>query len=299
MTSDPRAFAPWILALLDWYAEHGRQLVIRATRDPYPIWVGEVMSQQTRIGRVGTALPPFLDRFPSIPDLAAASTADVIRAWGGLGYPRRAVALRDAARVMVERHAGEVPRTIDELEALPGIGPYTARAVAATAFGIPVTALDVNARRVLGRALDGAPLPGPVSPRGLARADALAPVGRAAEWNHALMDLGASICGADPDCAACPIRRWCAYAMDGSRPMMPARLTPAATPFRETNRYVRGRVLAALRDSPAGAWVEIDPQVLSIAAARLERAVGELAAEGLVEVREDVRAPWGARLANG
>lgn len=281
-----RAPTPWVTALLAWYAEHGRRLVIRATRDAYPILVGEVMSQQTQIGRVGTALPAFLARFPSVPLLARASTAEVIRAWGGLGYPRRALALRDAARLMVERHDGEVPRSVAELEALPGIGPYTARAVAATAYGVPVTALDVNARRVIGRVLDGQTLPAVVGLIDRARADASAPPDHAADWNHALMDLGASVCRPAPDCAACPVRRWCAYAA-GRAPATPAVPRRVGAPaFRDTDRYVRGRVLALLRDTPPDAWAVVDPEALALPLERLARAARGLAADGLIELHE-------------
>lgn len=296
MVGDPWLRGPAVADLLAWYAEHGRRLVIRATRDPYPIWVGEVMSQQTRMGRVDTALPSFLGRFPSVPALARAGTGDVVRAWGDLGYPRRAVALRDAARLMVERHAGRVPGSVAELVALPGIGPYTARAVAATAFGLPVTALDVNARRVIGRVLHGRPLPSAVGTPDQARADALTPVGRAADWNHALMDLGASVCRPAPDCPACPVLRWCAFAagQEPDTPAVPRRRTGG--PFRDTNRFVRGRVLAVLRDASEGTWAVIDPDALAIAPGRIARAVGELAAERLIEVADSPLGGLRARL---
>jgi len=275
-----------VAALLGWYQANGRRLVIRESRDPYAIWVAETMSQQTQIGRVGEALPAFLARFPDVPTLAEAPTGDVLRAWGGLGYPRRALALRDAARAMVERHRGQVPHDVEALEALPGIGPYTARAVAVTAFGAPVTALDVNARRVVGRLLDGAPWPAAPSASAQARADALAPAVDAADWNHALMDLGAGVCRATPDCPGCPLRRWCALGSGrvGPLPMPTQRATPRpATPFHATNRFVRGRVLAALRDASAGTWTVLDATALGLAPQRLGRAVDELVAEGLVE----------------
>jgi len=275
-----------VAALLGWYQANGRRLVIRESRDPYAIWVAETMSQQTQIGRVGEALPAFLARFPDVPTLAEAPTGDVLRAWGGLGYPRRALALRDAARAMVERHRGQVPHDVEALEALPGIGPYTARAVAVTAFGAPVTALDVNARRVVGRLLDGAPWPAAPSASAQARADALAPAVDAADWNHALMDLGAGVCRATPDCPGCPLRRWCALGSGrvGPLPMPTQRATPRpATPFHATNRFVRGRVLAALRDASAGTWTVLDATALGLEPQRLGRAVDELVAEGLVE----------------
>lgn len=299
MVGDPRWRARLARALLAWYRVHGRALVIRETHDPYAIWVGEVMSQQTQIGRVGQALPAFLARFPDVPALAAATTGEVVRAWGGLGYPRRAVALRDAARTMVERHAGRVPREVAALEALPGIGPYTARAVAATAFGTPVTALDVNARRVVGRLLDGTPLPAAPSPSAQTRVDALAPARDAGAWNHALMDLGAAVCRPLPDCASCPVRGWCAFA-DGVRGVAPASAARRpGMPFHATNRYVRGRVLAVLREAPVGSWATIEAETLAVAPERVERALRELADEGLVERQTGAGHPTAARLPIG
>jgi A/G-specific adenine glycosylase len=287
-----------VAASLAWYDSHRRRLVIRESSDGYAIWIGEVMSQQTQIGRVGEALPAFLARFPDVPSLAGATTADVVRAWGGLGYPRRGVALRDAARLMVERHAGRVPRTVAELEALPGIGPYTARAIAATAFGVPVTALDVNARRVMGRVLDGEPLPGVPSREQQVRADSLAPSDRAADWNHALMDLGAAVCRPRPACPACPVRRWCAYAATPRSPDDGRTPRRARAPFSGTNRYVRGRVMAVLRDAPAGAWIRLDPEMLAIAPERLIRAAAELLSDGLIERRDGPDDVFEARLAS-
>lgn len=278
-------------AVLGWYAAHGRRLVIRGSQDAYAIWVGEVMSQQTQIARVSEALPAFLARFPDVAALSRATTADVVRAWGGLGYPRRALAMREAARSMMERHAGEVPRTVEELEALPGIGPYTARAIASTAFGLPVTALDVNARRVVGRVLDGVPLPAVASRVQQARADALAPADAAADWNHALMDLGAAVCRPAPACDGCPIRRWCAFAATPRRVEVERPPRRTATPFGATNRYARGRVLAVLRAAPTDAWATLDPELLGIATERIERAAEELAADGLIET---TRGPAGA-----
>lgn len=306
MVGDPGWLARSVSALLAWYEEHGRSLTIRERRDAYPILVGEVMSQQTRIGRVGSALPAFLGRFPSVAALARASTADVVRAWGGLGYPRRAIALRDAARRMVERHDGTVPRTVAELEALPGIGPYTARAVAATAYGVPVTALDVNARRVIGRVLDGRLMPPAVRPADQARADSLAPADRAGDWNHALMDLGSSVCRPVPDCPGCPLRDGCTFA---ARPTShPAEVRPDGhprepgrrprPPFRDTNRYVRGRVMAVLRDAKPDAWTVLDPETLAIPPERVRQAARGLAVDGLIELVEGPSSRLEARLSS-
>ena len=138
-------------ALLAWFAENGRDLPWRRTRDPYAILVSEVMLQQTQVARVLERYPLWLERWPTAAALAAAPAADVLRAWSGLGYNRRALSLQNAARRVVE--LGEFPRAIDELERLPGIGPYTARAIACFAFDAQVTALDTNVRRVLERSL--------------------------------------------------------------------------------------------------------------------------------------------------
>jgi len=298
-------------AALAWYEVHGRPLVIRHLTDPYTIWLAETMSQQTQIGRVGEALPAFLACFPDVPALASASVGEVLRAWGGLGYPRRALALREAARELVLHHDACIPRDVAALETLPGVGPYTARAVAATAFGVPVTALDVNARRVLGRVLGAATTTragtatttrAGASTTGRAFqavADALAPPDTAADWNHALMDIGATICRPAPECAACPLQQACAWRRDhpadgNGRRQAPRRAaahpSPAPVAFRDTNRYVRGRVLASLRDAPPKAWSLIEPVALSVAPDRLERAVTQLQQEGLIEIDERGRA---------
>jgi A/G-specific adenine glycosylase len=181
-------------ALLSWFAEHGRDLPWRRTRDPYAILVSEVMLQQTQVARVVERYGPWLERWPAPADLAAAPAADVLRAWSGLGYNRRALNLQNAARRVVE--LGGFPRDVDALERLPGIGPYTARAIACFAFGAEVTALDTNVRRVLERSL---------GTTGVAP-----PAGRAWDWNQALFDLGAQVCLARvPRCERCPLAESC------------------------------------------------------------------------------------------
>jgi len=195
-------------AVLSWYDERGRALAFRGTRDPYAILVSEVMAQQTQVSRVVLAWSRFLERFPSIADLAAASPADVLREWRGMGYDRRALNLHRAARLIVAEHDGHVPRDVASLERLPGIGPYTARAVASIAFGMPVGAVDTNVRRVLGRALGG---PDGLSGAQLqAAADASADRRRPGDWTHALMDIGATVCRpTGPRCHDCPLQAWC------------------------------------------------------------------------------------------
>lgn len=181
-------------AVLAWYSQNGRDLPWRRTRDPYAILVSEVMLQQTQVSRVVPRYQEWLKRWPTAEALAAAQLADVIRAWDGLGYNRRAVNLHRCAAIVAER--GSFPREPSQLEKLPGIGPYTAAAVACFAFGAQVAAPDTNARRVLGRAFGDADTP--------------PPGGRAYEWNQALFDLGREVCIARrPRCDICPLATGC------------------------------------------------------------------------------------------
>jgi A/G-specific adenine glycosylase len=180
--------------VLAWFSQHARDLPWRATRDPYAVLVSEIMLQQTQVTRVLERFPAWIERWPTVGALAAASTADVVRAWSGLGYNRRAINLQRAARVVAE--AGEFPRTLAGLQALPGVGPYTASAIACFAFDAQLTTVDVNVRRVLVRALE--------------REQAPPPPGRAWEWNQALFDLGATVCLARvPRCEICPLAECC------------------------------------------------------------------------------------------
>jgi A/G-specific adenine glycosylase len=207
-------------AVLDWYAANARDLAFRRTSDPWSVLVSEVIAQQTQASRAAEAWTRFIDQFPTPAALAAASPATAIRAWRGLGYNRRAIALRAAAIAIVEEHGGEVPRTFDALIRLPGVGPYTARAVLAIAFDQPVAALDTNIRRVVGRAFLGGE--GALARRELqSRADTYVPPEHAAAWTHALMDVGAAFCRKrDPRCEACPLAGHCRYLVAG-RPASP------------------------------------------------------------------------------
>jgi A/G-specific adenine glycosylase len=241
-------------ALLRWYARERRDLPWRRTSDPYAILVSEVMLQQTQVARVVPHYLEWLERWPTAAALAGASRAEVLAAWVGLGYNRRALALH-AAATAVARDGWPA-----DLRALPGVGPYTAAAVASFAFGAHVAAVDTNARRVAERLGRGSP-------------DALLAPGRAAEWNQAAMELGAKVCTArTPRCGDCPVAPWCrsagrpASGRPGSR--------RAAERFEDTNRWVRGRVVAALA---AGEGLPVD-----IAPERLERAVAGLLHDGLV-----------------
>lgn len=252
-------------ALLAWWEAGHRDLPWRRTADPYAILISEAMLQQTQVERVTPKYLAFMARFPSFAALAAAAPAEVIRAWAGLGYNRRAVSLHRLARDVVERHGGRLPETVDELLRLPGIGPYTARAVAAIAFGRPVAAVDTNVRRVLTRIVDGDESDRtPAQVQSLADA-ALAPE-RPGDWNQALMELGALVCiAATPRCGACPVERWCAAAPRiravrerGGRYRAPRRAGLQAR-YEHSDRFYRGRIVDALRaDAPPAGLTPAD-----------------------------------------
>ena len=248
-------------AILNWYAANGRDLAFRRTRDPWAVLVSEVIAQQTQAARAADAWERFIAEFPTPAALAAVSPATVIRAWRGLGYNRRAIALRAAAIRIVEDHGGRVPKSLDLLTALPGVGPYTARAVLAFAFDRPVAPLDTNIRRVLDRALGPLPTGAKVLQ---STADGLVPPDSPADWAHALMDLGATICVArGPRCDACPIRSLCRTTQTGFRPIDDGagsrpKPAPRSTPFPSTTRWLRGRILDRLRDATDDAWVVFD-----------------------------------------
>jgi A/G-specific adenine glycosylase len=275
-------------------------LPFRGTTDPWAVLVSEVMAQQTQVSRVGPAWIRFMSRFPGPAELATATPADVLRAWAGLGYNRRALALRRCAQVVVGQHGGRLPSEVAELERLPGIGPYTARAVAAIAFGRRVAAVDTNVRRVVGRVVAGDPAELP--PAGLQSvADALVPIDRPADWTHALMDVGSGLCRRRaPLCDRCPARRWCAAASRASLGASVPRSRGAPSPpipFEATSRWLRGRVIERLRSAGDGGWIRFEGALGGHDAEAVRRALAALARDGLVELREDDRAS--ARLPAG
>jgi A/G-specific adenine glycosylase len=290
----------FVQRLLDWYAVHQRDLPWRRTRDPYAILVAEVMLQQTQVERVIPKYHAFLARFPTLADLAAAPVAEVIRAWHGLGYNLRAVRLHRIARAAAARFGGELPSDYETLLTLDGIGPYTAAAVAAIAFGRDHLAPDTNVRRVLGRLLAGQDLPrgGAAEQALLGAAGALLPAGEAGAFNQALMDLGALVCTARaPRCLICPLRADCRYA--AAPPPPPRRRAPTASHFVGSTRYYRGRVVAVLRGLPPGASVSVEelarmvrPEVDPRSDDWLAGLLGKLAAEGLVRVVREGRAGY-------
>jgi len=288
-------------AVLAWFAEVGRALAFRGTRDPYAILVSEVMAQQTQVARVVVAWGRFMNRFPTVAALAAATPADVLRAWQGMGYDRRALNLRRAARAIVEAHGGRVPNDVAALERLPGIGPYTARAVASIAFGARVGAVDTNVRRVLGRVLAGQDA-GALTPTELqSMADASVDPERPGDWTHAIMDVGATVCRPrSPRCEACPLEAWCRFATsrpDASSSAVPsARGSPASratrvsrvrgVPFSATTRWLRGRIVDRLRSASGSAWSTVAAPVGDHDATAVRAALAALARDGIIERHE-------------
>ena len=277
-TAPPRPVAGHADELVErvvaWFAGAARDLPWRLPeRTPWGVLVSEVMLQQTPVARVEPAWRAWMERWPTPADLATAPTADVLRAWDRLGYPRRALRLQECARAVVERHGGAVPDDDEALRALPGVGEYTAAAVLAFAFGRRSVVVDTNVRRVLARAVGGTALPAP-SPTAAERALAAAVVpdddAGAARWAAASMELGALVCTArSPRCPACPVADLCAWRAAGSPPDAHAgrRRTQA---WHGTDRQCRGRIMAVLR----GTAGSVDREAMDAALARPGAAAG-------------------------
>lgn len=278
-------------ALLGWWERHGRHdLPWRQTRDPWAVLVSELMLQQTQVPRVRVRWPQFLERFPTAAACAAAPLAEVVRAWEGLGYNRRAVNLHRCATLVVERHGGALPDTIEALLALPGIGPYTARAVLVFAHDDDLGLIDTNAGRFVARALAGRAL---TPKEAQAVADAGVPPGDAWRWGSAVFDLGAAICTKrNPRCDGCPLAaagcRWAAAGWPTPDPVLgSAGISTPQRPFEGSDRQGRGRLVGALRRGPVAAtdlagaagWPD-DPE-------RAERVAATLVADGLASVGPD------------
>ena len=259
-------------ALLRWYDGHRRPLPWRGERDPYRVWLSEVMLQQTRVTTATPYYHAFLDRFPTLESLARAREADVIAAWAGLGYYRRARNLREAARVVVREHGGRVPGEPAAFAGLPGVGRYTAGAVLSIAFDHALPALDGNVARVLSRwrALRAALRESRGAQALWALAAALVPSRRPGDWNQALMELGATVCAPRaPRCGECPASRWCrAFALGRTAEFPPLPARRAGEKVRQAVVLIerRGRMLVARREGPllAGLWeppgVELAPR---------------------------------------
>lgn len=272
--------------ILDWFAQHARDLPWRASdRTAWGVLVSEVMLQQTPVARALPTWTEWMARWPTPGDVAAASTADVLRAWGRLGYPRRALRLHECARAIATDHDGDVPHDEAELLALPGIGAYTAAAVVAFAFGGRSVVLDTNVRRVLARAVAGVALP-PVSQTAdeVRTAAAVVPAepAAAARWAAASMELGALVCTTRaPRCDACPVASLCAWRAAG-RPADSHVARRRTQAWAGTDRQVRGRVMALFRETLTPVRIA-DVEALWPDRAQLARCLDGLMADGLVE----------------
>jgi A/G-specific adenine glycosylase len=283
--SVPESESPIVGAVLAWYAEAARVLPWREpTATPWAVLVSEIMLQQTPVGRVLPAYAAWVARWPTPAALGAATAGDAVRAWGRLGYPRRALRLHEAATAIVARHGGAVPHDMAALRALPGVGDYTAAAVAAFAFRQRHVVLDTNVRRVLARAMTGAAGAAAsvtVAERRVAHEILPADDERAATLSAALMELGALVCRARaPECASCPLATWCTWRLAGY---------PAATgPARRTQRYegtdrqARGVVLAMLR-AQAGPVRRSQLRTAWADDVQLARVIDGLVADGLLD----------------
>ena len=283
----PAAFSPALLRerVLDWYAVNARALPWRdPSCSPWGVLVSEVMSHQTPVARVEPVWHEWMRRWPTPTHLAAESPGEVVRAWGRLGYPRRALRLREAAAVLVERHAGAVPDDEPTLRALPGVGAYTAAAVAAFAFGRRTTVVDTNVRRVLARAVRGDAHAAPALTVGeSALAASLVPddAATSATWNVAVMELGALVCQARaPRCDACPVLDVCAWVAAGR----PAHEGPPrrGQAWHGTDRQVRGAVLQLLRERP-GAVARDALATSGPDPVQVDRCIASLVEDGLLE----------------
>ena len=273
---------PFDAAVLRWYARHARDLPWRRSgATPWAVMVSEFMLQQTPVARVEPSWHEWMQRWPTPAALAAEPAGEAVRAWGRLGYPRRALRLHAAATAIVERHEGNVPADVGALRALPGVGAYTASAIAAFAFGQRVEVLDTNVRRVYARVYAGTD-DAVGTPTVLERSAALArvPQQSAATYSVAVMELGALVCRARaPQCNHCPVASQCRWLSLGRPAPQIRRRTQS---YEGTDRQARGRLLAVLRDSPhpvtAGvldaSWHDPDQRV---------RALDGLIADGLVE----------------
>lgn len=278
-------------ALVPWYAAVARDLPWRRPgTTPWGVMVSEFMLQQTPVARVEPVWLRWMTDWPTPSALAAAPRADVLRAWGKLGYPRRALRLHEAAAVIADVHGDVVPADVDALEALPGVGSYTARAIAAFGYGRRCAVVDTNVRRVVARAVHGNGDAGPARVRAdMADVAALLPAEdtEAATFSIAMMELGALVCTArTPQCAACPIRDRCAWLAAGAPAYDGPRRAPQA--FAGTDRQVRGRLLDVLRDA-AG---PVDRAALDLAwndAGQRDRCLDSLLVDGLAEQLSDGR----------
>ena len=268
-------------SVFSWITPRLRQLPWRDTRDPWLVLVSEVMLQQTGVHRVLPKWEAFVAEFPRADECARAPLGDVLRLWQGLGYPRRARNLHEAAKAIVSEHGGVVPSSLEGLLGLPGVGPYTARAVLAFAFEADAAVVDTNIARVLAR-YHGRTLK---AREAQTLADAWVPSGEAWLWNQALMDLGATVCRPRPMCEVCPVAFTCAWrgggAGDGDDPSVGSAGVSVSQPrFEGSDRQARGRLMKALSELPVS--VAAVSVVMDRPADVTSRLVDDLLREGLI-----------------
>ncbi|HEX4866727.1 MAG TPA: A/G-specific adenine glycosylase [Acidimicrobiales bacterium] len=280
--------APALSPLLTWWEAQRRDLPWRATRDPWAVLVCEVMAQQTQVARVAERWAPFLEEFPDPAAVARAPVAALVQAWSGLGYNRRAVNLHRCAVAVVEHHDGRLPASLPDLLALPGIGPYTARAVLAFAFEVDAAIVDTNTARVLAR-WAGHRL---TATAAQAAADRALVPGRAWAWNQAMLDLGAGVCTRrTPRCADCPVRDRCTWHQRGLTEPDPADgsagVSGGQAPFAGSDRQGRGRLVEALRSRRVPSSELAEVMGWPTEPARAERMAAGLVGEGLIRFDGD------------
>ena len=286
-------------ALLRWYDQNRRDLPWRRTRDPYRIWLSEIMLQQTRVAAVLEHYRLFLERFPDIPTLADASESAVLAAWSGLGYYRRARMLRQCARKIMTEHRGRFPQTSQALQSLPGIGRYTAAAIASIAFSEPVAVVDGNVDRVL-RRLAGKSL---TSKDMWQRAQSFLSESRPADFNQAMMELGAMVCTPrQPKCHTCPIRKWCATKGEAPRTTTPQSqfrkeiwfaLDQRDGRIRLVQRPSKSSLMAGMWELPEGTQTVHGSHDLTTAAAKRRKITAHGASRGFLAKNEE--APKGRK----
>ena len=273
-------------ALLRWAADSRRDLPWRSTRDPWAVLVSEVLLQQTQVGRVEAKYREFLDCWPTPSDLASAELSELLKYWVGLGYPRRARNLHRTAQQITNLHQGEVPRELEQLLKLPGVGPYTARAVMIFAYEKDLGVVDTNVGRLLARWCDSSLRPKIAQEI----ADKLVAPGRSWDWNQGLFDLAATVCTKrSPQCGACPVNSWCAWHGAGTDPADgSAGVSKKQQPFQGSDRQARGLLMAALAQGSIDTSEAAAVMGLLDQQCRATQLVDDLRNEGLIAFQGDV-----------